>query len=235
MSILEFEKSYCKVLEKQPEQLDTLYRELTSHGKISLSDLEITKPILLRMKAYYEVQDKIKEFLNKRYSPPASDFFVEAVSFYLKAVLDTHNTGLEVHSERQIKQKRGAIRPDISIWEGEDVFAIIECKTQLGWNRRFDKNQKKYKWEIDFTEREGKLRREFPKAQAFLLVLTEENWDGFQDDDPRVRKQFFALLHKTFWPTQVTEENIEGAIKTPIEGLFKKILILADKEENIRR
>lgn len=216
MSILEFERTYCEVLRKQYEQLEILYKEVTSQGKLSLDSHEISKAILFRLKAYYEVHDRIKKFLNKRYTPPASDFFVEAVTFYLKALLDTHNTGLEVHSERQIRKGRRALRPDISIWKGEDLLAVVECKTQLGRNRK--------NWESDFAKREIGLQKEFPKVRIFLLVLTERNWSGFEANDERVGVQFFALLRKEFWPTDVTHENIEKALRTPIEGLFRMIL-----------
>ena len=62
-------------------------------------------------------------------------------------------------SEKQIKPKLGAIRPDVLIWKGDEVVAIIECKTQLGWNR--------HKWESDFNEREKKLHKEFKNAKAY--------------------------------------------------------------------
>lgn len=65
----------------------------------------------------------------------ASDFFVEAIIFYLKLILEKNKIDYEVHSERQIRQKRGAIRPDISVWKKDKVIAVLECKAQLGWNR----------------------------------------------------------------------------------------------------
>jgi len=67
-----------------------------------------------------------------------------------RAHLDIKNYDLEVHSERQIIKKRGSIRPDISIWKKNEVISIIECKTQLGWNRN--------KWEEDFQKRELKFK-----------------------------------------------------------------------------
>ena len=216
MPILKSERTYWDVLRKQYEQLEALYQEIKSQGKLSLDGHEISKAILFRMKTYYEVHNRIKSLLNKRYVPPASDFFVEAVAFYLKALLHTHNTGLDLHSERQIGGGRRALRPDISIWRGAEVVAAIECKTQLGWNRA--------KWEDDFRSRERKLREKFSKAQAFLLVMTERNWSGFRGSDEKVGKQFFALLRSEFWPTDITNENIEEALRTPIEDLFRKIL-----------
>ena len=214
MSILEFEKSYSKVLNEQYKQLEVLYKKILSLGKINLDGRDVTKAILFRMKAYYELQNRIKKLLKKRYSSAASDFFVEAVSFYLKAILELYDTGLEIHSERQIRPKKGAIRPDISIWRSDEVSAIIECKTQPGWRRD--------KWEVNFRERERKLKKEFRKARAFLVVLTSDNWPGFSPGDKRVGKQYFTL--SSVWPTKIPDDTIETVIINPIEDLFKSIV-----------
>ena len=215
MSLIEFEKKYWGSLDSQHKQLISLYEEIKSNAPISLEKKEITKAILLRMKAYYDTQSKIKEFLNKRYLSPASDFFVETIVFYLKIIFDIRSVGLEVHSERQIRPKRGAIRPDISIWKNDEVVAIIECKTQLGWNRD--------KWEQDFKKRESKLKDEFPNAKAFLIVMTSENWSGFPDDNKKVGEQYFTL--SSTWPTNISDDKIDSVIMNPIEGLFKKIIL----------
>ena len=216
MSLLEFEKKYWESLDNQHEQLVSLYEEIKLNALVSLEKREITKAILLRMKAYYDTQNKIKEFLNKRYLPAASDFFVETITFYLKVIFDIKNVGLEVHSERQIRPKRGAIRPDISIWKNDEVVAIIECKTQLGWNRD--------KWEEDFQNREFKLKKEFPNANAFLVVMTSENWSGFPNGNKKVGEQYFTL--SSTWPTNISEDKIDDVIRNmnPIEDLFKKII-----------
>jgi len=213
MSLLKFEKKYWKSLNNQHKQLVSLYEEIKSNASISLEKRDITKAILLRMKAYYDTQNKIKEFLNKRYLPAASDFFVEAIAFYLKLIFDKKGIDFEVHSEKQIRKKRRAIRPDISGWKDDEVVVIIECKTQLGWNRD--------KWAEDFKKRESKLIDEFPNAKAFLVVMTSENWSGFPDGNKKVGKQYFTL--SSTWPTNITEDKIDDLIMNPIEDLFKKI------------
>jgi len=214
MSLLKFEKKYWESLNNQQKQLVSLYEEIKSNASISLEEKDITKAILFRMKAYYNTQNKIKEFLNKRYVSAASDFFVEAIAFYLKLIFDKKGINFEVHSERQIIPRRGAIRPDISVWKNDKVVAIIECKTQLGWNRD--------KWEEDFKKRESKLQDAFPNAKAFLVVMTSENWSGFPDDNKKVGKQYFTL--SSTWPTNISEDKIDSVIMNPIEGLFKKII-----------
>ena len=219
MSLLEFEKKYWESLDNQQKQFLSLYEEIKSNASISLKKRDITKAILLRMKAYYDVQDKIKKFLNKRYLSPASDFFVETIVFYLKVIFDIEDIGLEVHSERQIRQKRGAIRPDISVWKNNKVVAIVECKTQLGWNRD--------KWEEDFKKREVKLKGEYPNATAFLVVMTSKNWPGFPADNKKVGEQYFTL--SSIWPKNISLDKIDdvGVIINPIEDLFKKIISCA--------
>ncbi len=219
MSLLNFERNYWENLNNQFNQLVNLYDEIRSNVSISLDEREITKAIILRMNAYYATQNKIKNFLNKRYISAASDFFVETIVFYLKLILDKNHIDYEVHSERQIKPKRGAIRPDISVWKDDEVVFIIECKTQLGWNR--------HNWEKDFQEREIRLKGEFSNAKAFLLVMTSRNWSGFPDDDKKVGKQYFTLSSK--WPTNISEDSIDEVIMNPIEDLFKQILSTAKK------
>jgi len=214
MSLLKFEKKYWESLDNQRKQLVSLYEKIKSNVSISLEERDITKAILLRMKAYYDTQNKIKEFLNKRYLSAASDFFVEAIAFYLKLIFDKEGIDFEVHSERQIVPRRGAIRPDISVWKNDKVVAIIECKTQLGWNRD--------KWEEDFKKRESKLKDEFPNAKAFLVVMTSENWSGFPDDNKKVGEQYFTL--SSTWPTNISDDKIDSVIMNPIEDLFKKII-----------
>jgi len=214
MPLLKFEKKYRESLDNQWKQLIILYEKIKSNVFISLEERDITKAILLRMKAYYDTQNKIKEFLNKRYMTAASDFFVEAIAFYLKLIFNKEGIDFEVHSERQIVPRRGAIRPDISVWKNDKVIAIIECKTQLGWNRD--------KWEEDFKKRESKLKNEFPNAKAFLVVLTSVNWSGFPDDNKKVGEQYFTL--SSTWPTNISDDKIDSVIMNPIEGLFKKII-----------
>lgn len=167
MSLLEFEQKYHNYLSKQYKELYSLYNNIKLNGDISLKTNDITKAILWRMKVRSESNKKIKKFLNKKVAPVAADFFVEAVLFYLKLVLDKYKKQYEVFSERTIKRKMGSMRPDISIWDNDKVIAIIECKTNLGWHRN--------EWESDFIAREKRLKEDFPDAKAFLLIETSRN------------------------------------------------------------
>ena len=154
------------------------------------------------------------KYLNKRNIAPAPDFLVEAVAFYLKLLLQKRGKKLEVHSERKLGRERTSMKPDISIWKGDEVTAIIECKTNLGFNREG--------WEEDFRKRERRLKKLFPKAKAFLLVLSAINWPGFDVNDGRVGKQFFCLCSEGL--RRIKKQPIESVIKNPIEKLFSQIL-----------
>jgi hypothetical protein len=127
MSLIQSEKKYWKTLEEQYKQLFKLYNEINSKVSLSLSKKEITRTILLRMKIYYETQNKIKKFLNKRYLSAASDFFVEAIIFYLKLVLEKNKIDYEVHSERKIIQKQDFFINDIN----KQKQSILTLKKKL--------------------------------------------------------------------------------------------------------
>lgn len=179
---------------------------------LNLTEKEISTAILLRLKAYYDSQVKIKEFLGKRYIAAGADFFVETILFYLKLILEKTAPDFQVFSEKSIKQRRGSLRPDISIWKCNEVKAIIECKTQLGWNRD--------RWEEDFKKREDQLRKSYPNAKAYLLVMTLANWAGF-GINCNVGKKYFVL--SKCWPTDINED-IKDVIVNPFEVLANDLL-----------
>ncbi len=135
MSLVDKDAKYINALHQQAITLKTVFDATLADGFPNLEGTEVTKAVLWRMKAYSYVQNQIKDILSKRYAAPAADVFVETVLFYLKLYCKSLEDSIEVHSERQIKRKRGQIRPDISVWRNEEVLSIIECKTQLGWNR----------------------------------------------------------------------------------------------------
>lgn len=214
MTLFELEKKYCRTLKKQYSQLTKFYSNAIKDCSFSLQKRDITKAIILRMKTYYETHDDIMKFLDKKNIAPAPDFFVETVAFYLKLFLQKRGKKLEVHSERKLGHQRSSMKPDISIWKGDEVIAIIECKTNLGWNRKG--------WDDDFKRRKQRLKNLFPQAKAFLLVLTSINWPGFDDRDDRVGKQLFCLSSKGM--RGIKKTPIESVIKNPIEKLFSQIL-----------
>lgn len=215
-SVLDADKSFRDVLHRTPGALEESFASLIAQGPLPLEGIEVTRAILLRLSTFYEAQQRVKEFLGKRYVGPAADFFVETVAFYLKALIVTHALDVEVASERQIRRSRGAMRPDISVWKGDRCLACIECKTQLGWNR--------HGWEAQFVEREQRLLADFSAASTFLVVLSARNWPGF-GDNPHVGKKYFVL--STEWPTAIEFDRLEDFIGTAIEPLLAQVVGLA--------
>jgi len=209
-NLVQFESAYNKSVSDTYENLKAAYKAISENYIFDLSKTEITEAILQRLKTYYVTQNNIKTFLDKRYIAAASDFFVESTLFFLKLYLKSEGGTLQAHSERQIKQKRNAIRPDISIWKDNEVIAIIECKTQLGWNRN--------NWEQQYIDRDIKLKTDFPYAKSFLLVMTGLNWSGFGDNS-KLNDSYFCLLND-IWPTTYSDKT---QIFTPIEGLIKQL------------
>lgn len=209
-NLTQLDNEYNQSISSTFEKLQSVYNDINSNYKFDLSRTEITEAILNRLKTYYETQNKIKTFLDKRYLAAASDFFVESTLFFLKLYFKSTGDKLQAHSERQIKQKRNAIRPDISIWRENEVIAIIECKTQLGWNRN--------NWEQQYIDRDKKLKADFPNAKSFLLVMTGLNWSGFGESS-KLEDCYFCLLND-IWPNNYSDKS---QIFTPIEKLFRQL------------
>lgn len=176
-----------------------------------LDSTEISDAIVRRLDAYYRAQQRIKILLQKRVAQTGADFFVETILFFLNAVFVSKSCELKAQSEVKIAGANSRLRPDISVWQGDELVAIIECKTQLGWSR--------HTWETDFLNRENKLQLIYPKAEAFLLVMTGCNWGGFGENS-RVGQQYFCLL-KEIWPCNYSEVD---QVFMPIETLFKRII-----------
>lgn len=210
MKLSSIDKVYRENLENNFECLKIVSDKIINSYEYDLNKSEISEAILERLKSFYQTQQNLKGFLNKRYQTPGSDFFVETVLFFLKLFIEKTNKSLEVHSERQIIPHRGSIRPDISIWKNDKVESIIECKTQLGWNRN--------NWENEFFLREQKLKKDFPKAQSYLLVMTGLNWSGFKGNK-YLGEKYFCFLDD-LWPTDYKNTS---QLMIPIEILLKKI------------
>jgi hypothetical protein len=183
----------------------------------SNSGFDYSQAITNRLRAFYLSQSELKYFLDKKVAQAGSDFFVETILFFLKLFNEVENLSFEIKSEQAIQRKRNALRPDITIWIGSKLIAVIECKTQLGWHR--------HEWDNHFRFRENKIKESFPDAQVFLVVMSGSNWPGF-GDDPRVGTQLFCLLKSGIWPTFLSADYDENVLETRIEKLFAQLVIL---------
>jgi hypothetical protein len=217
----DLEQAYLESLRSQYLSLQSILAVQLSF-EIDLASNELTLCLLGRLNTYYEMQYAIKDLLRKRYIAAGADYFVESVVFFLKLVLEHPDISLEVHSERQVKNKRGSIRPDISVWKNDELIAIVECKTQLGWNRG--------NWEEHFEARKTRLIADFPKAKAYLLVMTDLNWGGFNEKRHQalLGKEYFCLL-KGAWPGSTTFNELKKNIfwENCIEKLLVSIIEIA--------
>jgi hypothetical protein len=210
---VDFEDEYAQSLDNLAISLQHSYEHIKEIGKLT-GQFDYSNTIANRLRAFYCYQEKLKMFLGKQVAQAGSDFFVETIIFFLKLFNDLEKLDLEISSERPIQRKRNAIRPDISLWRSNELLAIIECKTQLGWHRE--------NWRSHFEEREEKLKKVFPNAEIFLVVMTSCNWGGF-GNDPKVGKRLFCLLNDV-WPTDCVN------LHTPIELLFNQVKEIACRE-----
>lgn len=212
MKLEEIERNYIETLDNLHLELKNSYNKTIDY-KFDLNTFEITNSLLLRLKHFYKAQYLNKALLDKKYIMAGADYFTEQLLYFLKIFLYKNRPELKVYSEKQIKPSRGSIRPDISIWKNDEIVAIIECKTQLGWNR--------HKWESDFINRELKLKKTFKNANAYLVVLTGENWAGFEENE-LLGEKYFCLLKDKWVPHYENEKDIY----IEIEKLFKKIILV---------
>ena len=208
---LKFEDEYAHTLNNLALALQRSYEQIKQTSTFS-SEFDYSQAITTRLRAFYCSQLAVKKFLNKEVAQAGSDFFVETVLFFLKLFNDLENLGLEIASERPLQRKRNTMRPDISVWRGDKLLAIIECKTQLGWHRQ--------NWDEHFQYREQKLKEVSEDAKIFLVVMTSCNWGGFGNDS-RVGEQLFCLLNEK-WPT-----NDFLTLDSRIEQLFDKVKAIA--------
>lgn len=95
---------------------------------------EITQAVYERMMAfwYFHVNNCID--LGREVNTVASDFFTETCLFFLKPYFK--QKGLDIVSEKDIRKEKTnqkVIRPDLSIWDGDELVAVIELKVSDGW------------------------------------------------------------------------------------------------------
>ncbi|MEM9216994.1 MAG: hypothetical protein AAGD25_21925 [Cyanobacteria bacterium P01_F01_bin.150] len=228
---IDFEDEFANFLDTYSLMLQEFFEKLKSE-RFSLDNLDYSRLIANRVRAYYQAQDKAKTYLSKKKAQSGSDFFVETFLFTLKLFIETEGLNLELASEKSLQKKKKSIFPDISLWRGDTCVCAIECKTQLGYQR--------HSWLSQFEDREKKLREVFPESKMFLLVMTSNNWLGFDVSDPkagldksdsRVGEKFFCLLGrypngKGIWPIWMPEDLSEEHFQHPIEQLLAKIQLL---------
>lgn len=149
----------------------------------NLKSNEITVAIAERMDAFwfFNVHNN-KQILERKTNTTAADFFTETCLFFIKAYFENkHN--VSVKSEMSIVPGRNAIRPDISIWKGNDLIAAIELKVSDGWK---GKNIIPH-----LIERENIIRSICPNAYFGVIAF----WDFFDTNTPEWNKKYVSIKH----------------------------------------
>jgi hypothetical protein len=121
-----------------------------------------------RMRAHTNLNDAIKGIANKRVRGSLDHAMTETLAMQMRALLSRKRPDLTVHSEKTIPRK--GVKPDISVWKGEDCIAVVECKVQLGWSRGAVAK--------DFLAREAKLTGAgVPANNIWHVVASQCNWE----------------------------------------------------------
>ncbi len=216
-AIEEIPDPYREALELAGSSFARAQEALAKSGRLNLEDpsFPITRGILRRLQAYYNLQDRVKSTIHKRVSNDGADFFTETVTSFVAAAIAgrSGNPQLRVLSEEKLCKKRGTLRPDVSIWEGNQPLAVIECKTQMGWSRKT--------WEKEFVAREDSLQKDFPGLRVYHVILTQVNWPGLPEDHPNTGKKWFCLSRA--WPSG-ERYSVSKEILNPIEPLLRDFL-----------
>jgi hypothetical protein len=216
---------YADALDRMKKTVMKAQDSISAPGVLDLDspDLPVTMGILNRMRAYYQWTHRAKKAARKQVGMDGADFFTETVACYIQAAArsnglvpddmdEAYQRGVFVSSEESLLKKRGSSRPDVTLWRKGKPFAVIECKTQMGWARTG--------WEQAFREREKELTDEIPGIEVNHIVLTNCNWPGLSPNHPRTGKNWFCLYKH--WPSEWPEDP-RPHVQYPIEPLLKRL------------
>jgi hypothetical protein len=178
------------------------------------SERPATKFILTWMRELRVFQKRFGSLFGRKKQPPLADDFTAAVALCLEQFLKARGQPGRVRCEETTHKKRGATRPDVSVLSAAGALvATVECKTNLGWNRK--------KWKEQWEAREADLKEGFPDCTPYLCVLTQKNWNSAEFlESPYCEKQWFCLSRVGVGKiTDPARDNLH-----PIEEMFLSIL-----------
>ena len=224
----------------EPEALDTLVRKAdeVSQKLSSTDDLErkiaceaLQRAVAEYIDAHAVLHHIVGKALDRRVRPPIADVVTEAVNVAVRAMvnalepqLGANTPSIEVKSEHWAKKydvESGKPvgkpkKPDVSVWQDGKLCFVIEVKTNLGWLRPTQNNQKG--WLQYFTD----LQRWYKDKEAYaldecevvLLVASEGNInskDGMdRPEPPRRPAEWLAIGTRAGWPGAGTVARMEG-------------------------
>lgn len=163
--------------------------------------------------------------------PPIADDMTCALAMVLDGVVRSPSLaqeGLRVSSEENYRlPDRGVRKPDVALWRGSELVAIIECKTGLGYTR--DTWMEHYEARVKEFVAAG-----LPEAAIIYVVASEQSWRGFPADDPRTGTVWFSLAKKGSWcgGGKAGEMSLEeGAFPGKLRGMIQGLESLFLKKE----
>jgi hypothetical protein len=164
-------------------------------------------------------QKQFGSLFGRKKQPPLADDFTAAVALCLEQFLAARGYPGSVRCEETTHKKRGATRPDVSVLSDANLLvATIECKTNLGWNRKG--------WKDQCEARNASLVGLFPGCTSYMCVLSQKNWNSEEFlNSPFSGKEWFCL-------SKVGVGKIgdpADAILHPIESMFLGILARLNK------
>lgn len=168
------------------------------------------------MRDHFRFQKQFDALINRNVMQPSADQFTAVVALALGQYLAVHGFAGAVKSEVAVAPRRGMPRPDISVWRADATLAaVIECKTNLGYNRDG--------WQRQYDERTKQFLTCSNGCLSYLLVLTRQNWLAswslFEASELRHVK-WFCLTGA--WPSDVGEP-VTDFVLDPIEPMFASI------------
>lgn len=140
----------------------------------------------------------VSDAVGRTREPPLADVLTEGVALLVDGVVrapELASHRLTVASEKGVPiPGHKTLKPDVSVWLGEKLLSVVECKTNLGYSRNG--------WLGPYEQRTAAFARVgVPEEAVLLVVATETNWEGFPSawSDPRAGRQWITLAKRGTW------------------------------------
>ncbi len=200
-------KSYAKLLESlSNENTEDFNSDLTYQIFYDLFKIRVA-------------QKKYKEKTNRYKNYSLSDIFQDIIAHYLRLKLSQKEYKI------YLEKTSNKLRPDILIEKNNKNWAIIEVKTNLGWNRHITKKEK-------YLGRLKHLKKEFkdiPLERIFYVIETSSNvnkefasiWSPKNKNNKKIKKHILPLFNETAEPKNHIKKNeLKGYSEKQIHTLY---------------
>lgn len=195
-----------------------------SESRISLDDLQLSMMIYLDKVAYRN--QALSHSINRHREPQMGDVYTEALNMAFQAIIHHplfNGEGWKVDSERNFYlEGNHYIKPDVGCFKGLEPVFIIECKTNLGYER--------YSWKDNYERKHSLLvKSNLHHLRYFLCVLTDSNWGGFPPNDSRTGKQWVTFCKKGSWvggkngSIKLQDGSVSGILSGIVETLIDSL------------